>query len=270
MARQLASKETKMVTVNLRMAAAAFALGALALSAVATEVRAQVPEVEPDATRILKRTTDYLGSLQRFSLDTENMLEDVLVSGQKIQYDFTASVVIQRPNKLRSERTGDLLNQLLVYDGKTLTIYNREHNYYATADAPDNIDDLLHFARDTLDLVPPTGDMVYTNAFDLLTTGLTSGVVVGKAMVGGVRCDHLAFRNPVVDWQIWIADGDKPLPHKYVLTTKDDPAQPQYITLMSNWRVAPKLKDALFSFSAPKGAKKTDFIRMETGHTFER
>ena len=87
---------------------------------------------------------------------------------------------------------------------------------------------------------------------------------MGKSMVGGVRCDHLAFRNPVVDWQIWIADGDKPLPHKYVLTTKDDPAQPEYIVLMSNWN------DALFNFSAPKGAKKIDFIRIDAGHTSSR
>jgi len=259
-----------MLAVNSKLAAAVFALGALLLSTVATEVRAQSPAVEPGATRILKRMTDYLGSLQHFSLDTENMFEDVLASGQKIQYGFSASVAIRRPDRLRSERTNDLLDQLLVYDGKTLTIYNREANYYAVADAPDNIDDLLHFARDTLDIVPPTGDMIYTNAFDLLTTGLTSGVVVGKAMVGGVRCDHLAFRSPLVDWQIWIADGDEPLPHKYVLTTKDDPAQPQYITLMSNWKVAPKLNDALFSFSALKGTKKTDFIRVETGHTFGR
>jgi hypothetical protein len=259
-----------MVAVNSRLVAAVFALGALLLSMGATEVRAQSPAVEPEATRILKRMTDYLGSLQRFSLDTENTFEDVLVSGQKIQHGFTASVAIQRPDKLRSERTDGLVNQLFVYDGKTLTIYNRDANYYAVADAPDNIDDLLHFARDTLGIVPPIGDMVYTNAFDLLTASITSGVVVGKSMVGGVRCDHLAFRSPVVDWQIWIADGDKPLPHKYVLITRDDPDQPQYIALMSNWKVAPKSNRALFSFSAPKGAKKTDFIRMETGHRFER
>jgi hypothetical protein len=254
-----------MVTVSFKRAAATFALGAIAVSALATETQEQAPRVEPDATRILKRMTDYLGSLQRFSLDTENTLEDVLVSGQKIQYDFTTSVVIRRPNKLRAERTGDLVNQLLVYDGENLTIYNRESNYYAIAKAPDNLDDMLHFARDTLDLVPPSGDLVYTNAFDLLTASLTSGVVVGKSMVGGVRCDHLAFRGPVVDWQIWIADGDEPLPHKYVLTTRDDPSQPEYIIQLSNWNVTPRSNDALFDFSAPKDAKRTEFLRMNSG-----
>ena len=238
--------------------------------AVATDAHADQPAIEPDAVRILKRMTDFVGELQRFSLDTESILEEVLVSGQKIQHDFTARVAIQRPDKLRAERTGDRLDQLFLYDGKTFTIEDRLAGYYAVSDAPNNIDDLLHFARDTLDIVPPSGDMVFTNAFDLLTAAVTSGMVVGKSIVGGVRCDHLAFTTAVVDWQIWIADGDRPLPYKYVLTTRNDPAQPQFIVLMSNWNVTPKLSNTLFSFSVPKGSKKIDFIRMDTGHKFER
>lgn len=239
-----------------------FAL-ALALT-VSTEARAQ--DIDPAALKILRRMTDYLGSLQRFSLDTQNTFEDVLESGQKIQYDLSTSVTVQRPNKLRAERKGDLVNQFAVYDGKTLTVYNVDKKYYATSPAPDNIDAALNFAREALGIVPPSGDLIYTNAFGLLTAQVTSGNVVGKSMIGGVRCDHLAFTGPLVDWQIWISDGDKPLPRKYVITTKDDPARPQYTVLMSNWNVSPNLNDALFKFSPPGGAKKTDFIRLDTGN----
>jgi hypothetical protein len=75
----------------------------------------------------------------------------------------------QRPNKLRVDRTGDLIDQLSIYDGKTLAIHDRTRGYYAVTNAPGDIDGLLHFARDTLDLVPPTGDFLYKNAFELLT-----------------------------------------------------------------------------------------------------
>jgi hypothetical protein len=260
-----------MDAVNFRTAAARFAFGVLALSVTGVmEVGAQTSEVDPAATQILRRMTDYLGSLQSFSLDTQNTLEVVLDSGQKIQYDLSTSVAVKRPNKIRAERKGDLISQVVLYDGKTITIYNAANNYYAVTAAPDNIDDALHFARDTLDIVPPSGDLIYRNAFELLTAPVTSGMVVGKSMIGGVRCDHLAFSGPVVDWQIWIADGGKPLPHKYVITTKDDPAQPEYMVLMSNWNVAPRLSDALFHFTPPKGAKKTEFLRLDTGDTSER
>jgi hypothetical protein len=50
--------------LNFRMTFVLFALGALVLLAtVSTEVRAQAPAVAPAATQILKRMTDYLGSL---------------------------------------------------------------------------------------------------------------------------------------------------------------------------------------------------------------
>ena len=257
-----------MVATILRTAAVLSLLGMLALPlAVPMKVRAEEPAVEPAATKILQRMTDYLGGLDQFTLHTENMLEEVLETGQKIQYDFSTCVAIQRPDKLRAKRTGDLVNQLLIYDGKTLTMLDAGKDYYAVIDAPDNIDDTLHFARDVLDIVPPSGDLVYTNAFELLTGPVTSGMVVGKSVIGGVRCDHLAFSGPVVDWQVWIADGEKPLPYKYVITTKDDPAQPQYIVMMSDWDIAPDLEKASFKFTAPDDAKKVDFLRLDSGHT---
>ena len=252
---------------RLRIAAASLMLGVFVLAATLRPARAEGPMIEPEAQQILKRMTDYLGGLERFSLDADNMLEDVLVSGQKIQYDFTANVGIQRPDKLRVERTVDQSRQVFVYDGAILAIYNPDDGYFAKTAAPDNIDDLLHFARDTLDIVPPTGDMVFTNAFDLLMAGVTEGFVVGKSVVGGVRCDHLAFRTPVVDWQVWIADGDQPLPRKYVLTTMDDPAHPQYLVLMSNWNVEPEFDDTMFQLAKPEGAKEIEFLRMGVGQS---
>lgn len=241
---------------------------AVTLSLIVTPAAlSQASEVEPESTRILKKMTDFVNGLDKFSLDTDNMLEEVLESGQKIMFDFTASTTIKRPDRLRSEQTGDLFQQLVVYDGKALTIHNPQDGFYASTAVPDNIDDLLHFARDVLDIVPPTGDMVFTNSYELLTANLTAGMVIGKSMVGGVRCDHLAFRTPLVDWQVWISDGDEPLPYKYVLTTRDDPAQPQYIVLMSNWNTRPKVDEGMFEFTPPAGAQEIDFLRLDTGQT---
>lgn len=260
-----------MTPVKLRLAAVCLVLGVVALSvSTATFSQAQTADVDPNATKILKKMTDYLGQLKSFSLETDNIIEDVVGPNQKIQYDFTAKVVIQRPNRIRAERTGDLFKQLLLYNGQSLTIYNPDDNYFAVSAAPDNIDDLLHFARETLDIVPPIGDVVFSNAFELLTANITTATVIGKSMVGGVKCDHLAFTSHYVDWQIWIAEGDKPLPYKYVLTTKDDPVYPQYMVFMSNWNTKPKVKDSLFEFKPPKEAKKIEFLSFDTGETMMR
>ena len=83
---------------------------------------AQQSEIAPDAIELLRRSTDYVAGLKQFRVDTAMTIEVVLDNGEKLQYDHRVEVIIQRPNKLRAERVGELINQTLYYDGKTLTI----------------------------------------------------------------------------------------------------------------------------------------------------
>jgi len=250
-----------MSTLNFRRAAAWFALGVLALSAtVSSEVRAQAMAVDPAATQILKRMTDYLGSLQKFSVNTQNTLEDVLDSGHRVDFEVSANVIVSRPNKLHAERSGDLIDQIFYYDGKTLTLYNPSDKVYATEPAPGTIEQMLDFARESLGLIVPVADLVYRNAFPLLMQDVTLAVVVGKAVIGGVKCDHLLFSRPGVDFQVWVADGNQPLPHKYVVTDTATPARVSITTVMSDWSVAPTVADARFTFVPPQGAKRITFM----------
>jgi hypothetical protein len=250
-----------MKTLNVRVSVALAALAVLVLSAaVATEVRAQAPAVDPAATTILKRMTDYLGSLKQFSVHTQNDVEDMLDSGHRVDYEVSASVVISRPDKLRAERKGDLTDQVFYYNGKTLTLYNPSDKVYATDPAPGTIQDTLTYAREKLGLVVPVADLIYPNAYPLLMQGVTLAKVVDKSMIGGVRCDHLLFSRPGVDFQVWVADTGKPLPYKYVVTDTGTPALLSVSTVMSRWNVAPQVADARFTFVPPKGTKKIIFM----------
>jgi hypothetical protein len=87
-------------------AVAPLVLAMLALSAsVPAEVLAQTPAVDPAATQILKRMTDYLGSLRQFSVRTQNTLEDLLDSEHRVDHEITASLLVSRPDKLHAERS---------------------------------------------------------------------------------------------------------------------------------------------------------------------
>jgi hypothetical protein len=251
-------------TLNVRVSVALAAIVVLVFSAaVATEVRAQAPAVDPAATKILKRMTDYLGSLKQFSVHTQNDVEDMLDSGHRVDYEVSASVVISRPNKLRAERKGDLTDQIFYYNGKTLTLYNPGDRVYATDPAPGTIQDTLTYAREKLGLVVPVADLVYPNAYPLLMEGVTLATMVDKSMIGGVRCDHLIFSRPGVDFQVWVADAGKPLPYKYVVTDTGTPALLSVSTVMSRWNVAPEVADARFTFVPPKGTKKIIFMPLK-------
>ena len=73
---------------------------------------------------------------------------------------------------------------------------------------------------------------------------------VVAALIDGNPCDQFAFRQEGVDWQVWIQKGDSPLPRKLVITTTDEVAQPQYISVL-DWNLAPALNDAMFIFAPP-------------------
>ncbi|WP_428442364.1 DUF2092 domain-containing protein [Photobacterium sagamiensis] len=88
------------------------------------------------AKSLLKKSTTYFARQKRFSVDTRSTIEVVLYSGQKIQFDQAASLSVQRPDKLRAECHGDLVDQIFYYDGQSLTLYNPQDKYYATVSAP--------------------------------------------------------------------------------------------------------------------------------------
>jgi hypothetical protein len=225
---------------------------------------AQFSGVDSDAVDLLRRTTDYVRSLQQFSVHTQNTLEHVLDSGHRVDSDISAAVMVSRPNKLRAERRGCLIDQIFYYDGKTLTLYNPSDKVYATESAPGTIEEMLDQAREVLGLAVPVSDLVYRNAFSLLMQDVTLAAVVGKAVIGGVKCDHLLFSRPGVDFQVWVADSGPPLPVKYVVTDTETPARPSITTVTSDWNVAPALDDARFTFVPPQGAKAITFMRVET------
>lgn len=223
-------------------------------------VHAQPSGIAPEAQRLLKASTDFLANQPQFSAETRNTLEVVLKSGQKIEFNHTARMAAQRPNKLRAERTGDLVDQIFLYDGKSLTLYNPQEKVFAQVAAPDTLEGMLDFARTKLDIVAPAGDLLYRNAYDLLMDGVTDGFVVGKAVVEGVRCDHLAFRAPHVDLQVWIQEGAQPLPRKYVITTRDLQNAPQFAVTVTRWNLKPNLNYKMFSFTPAAGVKQVDFL----------
>jgi hypothetical protein len=82
---------------------------------------------------------------------------------------------------------------------------------------------------------------------------ITAAINVGPSWIGGVLCDHYAFRQEDVDWQLWIERSDTPLPRKLVITTTEEAQQPQYIAVLT-WNLTPQLDDAQFTFVPPAEA----------------
>jgi len=220
--------------------------------------------VDQEAVELLRRGLDYLRNLKKFSVQAQSTLEDLLDSGHRIDYEIAGRVIVNRPNKLRTERYGELFHQIFYYDGKTLTLYNPYDNVYATTPAPKTIEEMFFFVRDTLGISEPVSDLLYPNSFSLLTQNVNFAMVIGKEMIGDIQCDHMLFSCPGADFQIWISDTKPNLPYRYIVTDTSTPELLSFTTVMRDWNINPDISDSTFNFVPLQGTKKINFIKVNS------
>jgi hypothetical protein len=216
------------------------------------------PRIEPEAEKMLRQMTDYLASLTSFKVQVSSIDEAVTKAGQKIQFASESQVMVERPNRLRSQQMGAANGLAFWYDGKTMTVACPASNTFATAPAPATVDATIDAARKKFKIDAPGADLLYSKPYEILTEQVTTGRFIGKETIGEVPVHHLAFTGEDVDWQIWIQEGAQPLPLRFVITTKTMKSQPAFTVQMSNWEPKADLDDSTFQFKAPAGATRVD------------
>jgi hypothetical protein len=117
--------------------------------------------------------------------------------------------------------------------------------------------------RKKYELDAPAADLFYGRPYEGLMEGVKSGQYIGLENIDGVPCHHLAFQKSEVDWQIWVEDGPKPLPRRYVITTKTMQSQPQYTVRLAMWEPEANPPAATFAFQPPPGAKRVESLPVE-------
>jgi hypothetical protein len=211
-----------------------------------------------DTANILKSMTDYLSSRKTLSASFDSDIEVVTPELQKIQFASSGQMKLSRPDKLRVRRTGGYADVELVYDGKTISIYGNNAKSYVQADLPGTVDHMIDTIQARSGVGLPGTDLLVSDAFDVMTAGVLDGEHIGLGVVDGVECEHLAFRGPDTDWQIWVETGAKPVPRKYVITSKTLAGAPQYTLRLRDWKTDAFTDADTFVFKPPAGATKVD------------
>jgi hypothetical protein len=238
----------------------------------ATEAsKGEAPTVlfDPRADRLLRAMGDYLKAAKEFSFHAEIAFDDVQASGQKIQFGATNDISVRRPDRIYVNYEGDTARKRFWYDGQTLTLYDGDHNVYATEKVPPSIGAALDYVSEQLGFNPPLSDFIYDDPGAVLRQDAISGSDMGETDVDGVTCQHLAFVEKNIDWQIWIETGKAYVPRKFVITYKTYPGAPQFIAVISDWDFTTPLSDSLFSADLPPDAELITFLKATEPKTKE-
>src|SRR6185369_3444230 len=229
----------------------AAALGCVAIDAHSATEPAQVDSKAVDA---LTRMGAYLRSIPAFEITLQTQRDDVDVYGQLITLSGGGTYKLRRPDAFSIELALPSQSGRYVYDGKTVTAYDARTNSYARFPAPATIRATLELAEQKYGATVPLDDLFTWSEGDNRAKVLTSAHFIGKAQIAGQTANHYAFRQPGKDWQIWIADGDKPLPLRVSIVASDDPARPEFQADLS-WDTAPRFGPDAFVFAPPPNAR---------------
>src|SRR5947208_3344325 len=210
---------------------------------------------EAQARSLLKAMSDYLAAQKTISFEYDTNLEIVTTQQQKIGLASSGTLTLERPDKLHATRTGGFANVEMVFDGKTLSLLGKNANLYAQVEAPDTIDHLVDELRDKYHRPVPAADLLMSDPYKELMPLVTDVKDLGSGVIHGNECDHLAFRTKEVDWQIWIAQGARPYPCRYVITSKKVTGWPQYTLDIWTWKTGAEVASDAFKLEIPAGAK---------------
>jgi hypothetical protein len=222
--------------------------------------------IDPDAMSALDSMGRYLRTLRAFQVRAAITSEEVLVDGQKVQLANEADLVAMKPDRLRLKTSSDRKERLFLYDGKNFTQFAPRKNFYTTVPAPPTIPELANRLDTQYGIEMPFVDLFRWGTPESNAKDITAAADIGPSVIDGITCEQYAFRQPGLDWQVWIQDGDFPLPRKLVLTTTTDDARPQYEAVYT-WNLAPSVDPAAFVFVPPKDAKQIailDYLKART------
>lgn len=251
----------------LAMPASPFATRALADAPAAQPAAAQelaqtqAPEIDSQAAELLQAMSNLLESSQRLAFTVEETRDILTSKGVPLQLAHVIEVVAQRPDKLWLNITGDVAERTFWDDGQTVTLLDRVNNIFATLAAPGNLTETIQTMINTYGVDLPMAQTVRTGLYDYLTTDLQRGYYVGLSTTGtdGRACHLIVGVSETVDWQIWIQDGEVPLPCKVSVTFKDREGVPRISANFTHWNLNPVIPDDLFTASVPVGTEQVEF-----------
>jgi len=215
--------------------------------------------IDPNALSMLKRMSSALSNAKAFTFRSRSIHEVPAINGQFVTFFSEGEVALKRPDKIRARHGGDAPAFDFYYDGRSVSALAPAMKVFSTLEAPATIDEMLPGLSHETGIRFPSAPLLRSDSYSILTRGLLSAIVIGPTRVNGDKCDHLAFRSPGVDWEIWISTGSDALPRRLSVTFLDKPGLPRTVIEFSHWNLHPWLSNSSFVFHKPPGDREIPF-----------
>lgn len=242
-----------------------FAIG----SAVAmTLAGCQGVQVDERADEVLRAMGAKLAAADQFTIRAKRSIDAALIEGRDVPESAEVSISVKRPSKFAGTLVGKDAERRVYYDGKTLSMFAVKKKLYATVPAPDTIDGLMAKVEEKFGFSPPVAEFIAADPYREMLKGALVGKYLGEVDLAGKKCHHLAFKEELLDWDLWVSADDH-LPVKFVITATAIEGRPKVEMEFAEFNLDATLPDELFEFKPPHDARKIEMLTAEETEELE-
>jgi len=229
--------------------------------------KAEADKIEPASVEALEAMGAYLADLKNFTLKSDFETQMALDNDQVIDIGGTTNYEVRRPDGLRATVESDLGSREFIYDGKQLTVVDPPDKVYGRAEVAPTIKGMLEQVSYHLGIDLPLSDLFNFGTPDAAENIITEGFLVSSAKVDDIPVKHWAYRTAGKDFELWIQDGDTPLPLRVVVLDDTIPARPRFEANLE-WAPNVEVASSEFEFTPPDDYEEIGFV-MQTAEAGE-
>lgn len=231
------------------------ASGALAQEAADANDAADSPD---PAFAVIEKMTDYVAGLDAYEFDTSILFDEPTLRGSSNKRAGVHHVAVKRPNKLFLDaKFDDGSERKIWFDGETITFANVGDETYIELPFDGDNDALVEAVESRLGIHLPTLLFVTSEPFDNVSENVVDAELKGTRTLGEETSTLVDIETIDAHSQMWIADGDAPLPKRLVITYIRENGDPEYIMTFDSFAKA-DLPDQAFVAEIPDGWQKVE------------
>jgi len=219
------------------------------------------PKLDAKTSSVLDAMDQKLASAKTIRVTVSRKGSRGFYAGVPVAEEAEVTCVVQRPNRLVAVAKAPQGRRSIGYDGKTITFVDHAAGTHASVVAGATIDATVRSIQSTFGFVPPMSELLANQPRKMLLEGVQTGKHVGNEVVDGISCDHLAFVQSRMGWELWVGVADH-LPKRIRLTYPNgEGGDPLTMTsTVSAWDLDATVTEADFRLAIPSGSREIDMI----------
>lgn len=163
-------------------------------------------EQEPlSPEELLTQMAAFMASHDDYSFEALVTYQSLQESGQTLHFDMIQRVAVSQPDRLFWEtHEDDARSDYAWYSAGRFVMLKQPDNIYGQIEVPTTIPEMIDVVTNDYGVVVPFSDLLASGDESVFLRDLEASEYVGLAWVEGAWSHHLALRNELVDFEVWM------------------------------------------------------------------